>query len=125
MLLPPPPSLKASFLPHLPDARDLVPGMDDRGSLALRAGQDDVHKVARRGHGLDLLEIVHHHGCWLAGASVNIGVKKEGRKGWVSCFVRSSPLSLRVAGQGEGLKEEKQATGGSTTTRARRRSACV
>ena len=49
-------------LPHSPDAGDLVAGVDHRGRLALRPRQHNVHKVGRRRHRLDLLEIVAHHG---------------------------------------------------------------
>ena len=96
------PSLPVPPFPHMPthvpDARDLVPGMDDRGSLALRAGQDNVHKVARRRHGLDLLEIIHHHGCWLSSVRVYKGRQVGERKGWyiyISSVSSSPPLSRR------------------------------
>ena len=101
--LPPCPSFPTYAYPtHVPDARDLVPGMDDRGSLALRAGQDNVHKVARRRHGLDLLEIVHHHGCWLSSVRVYKGRqvgRKEGRVGIYPVCVRR--LLCRVCGGGQ------------------------
>lgn len=48
------------------DALDFVSRVDDRGSLALGAHEDDVDQIGRRGHRGHLLEIVDGHGCWLA-----------------------------------------------------------
>ena len=48
------------------DALDFVPRVDDRGSLALGAHQDDVDQIGCRGHRGHLLEVVDGHGSsWL------------------------------------------------------------
>lgn len=61
---------------ELPDPHDVVIGMDDGGRLALRLREDGVDQRVRSGHGLDLLEVVDHHGGvaavlrgWLRGRS--------------------------------------------------------
>ena len=54
------------------DALDFVPRMDDRGSLALGAHQDDVDQIGSRGHRGHLLEVVDGHGsvgCLLVSAA--------------------------------------------------------
>ncbi len=71
--------------------------MDDRGSLALRAGQDNVHKVTRPRHRLDLFKIIYHHGCWLSWDVCN-GRKSEGRVGIHALFWRSSSPVCLVCG---------------------------
>jgi len=82
--------------------------MDDRGSLALRASQDNIHKVTCPGHRLDLLEIIDHHGCWLSWDVCKVR-KSEGRVGIHAlffCVRRPLSVSWVMVGQGRSRGEK-------------------
>ena len=48
---------------ELPNAHDVVAWVNYGGRFALRLREDNVDEVRRSGDGLNLLEIVHDHGC--------------------------------------------------------------
>ena len=56
----------------LPDAHDVVPGVDDGRRLPLRLREHDVEEVGRRRHGGHLLEVVDHHFLRCGGAGEGV-----------------------------------------------------
>ena len=84
--------LRVLHLAHvkLANARDGVARVDDRRRLSLRAAQDDVDEIARRGHARDLLKVVLHRASSRgdgrrSSADARRRVRRRGRGGGGAC----------------------------------------
>lgn len=70
---------------HGPDAGDFVARVHDRGRLALRAREHNVHEVGGGRHWLEFLEIVAHHPCWGWAGCWAYRPIRSGRARWNVC----------------------------------------